>query len=165
MINQVKSTTLVEGDPKVAFSIATPPRCRRERYSISRIAPLYLDPHLIVLSAEQDGLQYHFLSLCYDSTWDWTPDPRTIDEHSTHLANSPVTADVLTVIWPIPLKLLNTPTAYLQRGETPPTSVLYMILNFTWSWNSSNAGALENAEYLFIAIPPRSTLAQSGSTW
>ena len=29
----------------------------------------------------------------------------------------------------------------------------------------SNAGALGNAEYPFIAIAPRSTLAQSGSTW
>ena len=33
--------TLVEGDPKAPFSIATTPRCRGGRYSISRIAPLY----------------------------------------------------------------------------------------------------------------------------
>ena len=30
---------------------------------------------------------------------------------------------------------------------------------------SSNAGALGNAEYPFIAIAHRSTLIQSGSTW
>ena len=39
---KVKLATLVEGDQKVPFSIATTPRCRRGRYSISWIAPLYL---------------------------------------------------------------------------------------------------------------------------
>ena len=34
-----------------------------------------------------------------------------------------------------------------------------------WWWGSSDAGALGNAEYLFIAIAPRSTLAWCGSTW
>ena len=33
--------TVVEGDPKAPFSIATTPRCRRERYSFPWIAPLY----------------------------------------------------------------------------------------------------------------------------
>ena len=33
--------TLVEGDPKVPFSITTKPRCRGGHYSIPRIAPLY----------------------------------------------------------------------------------------------------------------------------
>ena len=34
-----------------------------------------------------------------------------------------------------------------------------------WWWGSSNVGALGNAEYPFIAIAPRSTLARSDSTW
>ena len=38
---KVKLATLVEGDPKAPFSIATTPNCRREHYSIPRIAPLY----------------------------------------------------------------------------------------------------------------------------
>ena len=33
--------TIVEGDPKVPFSIATTARCREGRYSILRIARLY----------------------------------------------------------------------------------------------------------------------------
>ena len=33
--------TIVEGDQKVSFSIATTPRCRRGRYSFPWIAPLY----------------------------------------------------------------------------------------------------------------------------
>ena len=34
-----------------------------------------------------------------------------------------------------------------------------------WCCGSSNTEALENTEYPFIAIAPRSTLARSGSTW
>ena len=37
----VKLATIVEGDPKAPFSIATTPRCRGGRYSIPRIAPVY----------------------------------------------------------------------------------------------------------------------------
>ena len=40
-IVKVKLTTLVKGDPKAPFSIATTPRCRGGRYSIPRIAQLY----------------------------------------------------------------------------------------------------------------------------
>ena len=36
-----------------------------------------LDPHLIVLSVKQGGIKYDFLSLWYDSTWDWTPVSRS----------------------------------------------------------------------------------------
>ena len=38
---KVKLATLVEGDPKAPFSIATTPRCRRGRNSMPWIAPLY----------------------------------------------------------------------------------------------------------------------------
>ena len=38
---KVKLATIVEGDPKAPFSIATTPRCRGGRYSIPWIAPLY----------------------------------------------------------------------------------------------------------------------------
>ena len=37
-----------------------------------------------MLSAKQGGIKYHFLSLWYDSTWDWTQVFRTTGEHSTH---------------------------------------------------------------------------------
>ena len=40
-ICKVKLATIVEGDPKAPFSIATTPRCRGGRYFIPRIAPLY----------------------------------------------------------------------------------------------------------------------------
>ena len=37
-----------------------------------------LDPYLIMLSVKQGGIKYHFLSLWYDSTWDWTQVSRAI---------------------------------------------------------------------------------------
>ena len=48
--------------------------------------------------------------------------------------------------------------SFTGNHPSPVTSVLDMSLN-------SNAGALGNAEYLFITIAPRSTLPRSGSTW
>ena len=32
-----------------------------------------LNPHHIILGAKQGDIEYHFLSLWYDSTWDRTP--------------------------------------------------------------------------------------------
>ena len=36
-----------------------------------------------MLSVKQGGIKYHFLSLGYDSTWDWIPVSQTIGEHLT----------------------------------------------------------------------------------
>ena len=58
--------TIFESNPKAPFSIA----------AISGATPFLglihfiLDPYLIVLSAKQGGLNYHFLCLWYESTWD-----------------------------------------------------------------------------------------------
>ena len=35
----------------------------------------------------QGGVKYHFLSLWYDSTWDWTQVSQAISKHSKHHAN------------------------------------------------------------------------------
>ena len=59
----VKMATLVEGDPKAPFSIATTPRCRGGRYSFSGRFHFTLDAHLMMLNAKQVGIKYHFLSL------------------------------------------------------------------------------------------------------
>ena len=40
-ISTVKLATVVEGDSKAPFSIATTPRCREGRYSFPKIAPFY----------------------------------------------------------------------------------------------------------------------------
>ena len=54
----------------------------------------------------------------------------------------------------------------LCRGvRTPPQQVSWIWHETIWWWRSSNAGALGNAEYPFVAIAPRSTLARRGSTW
>ena len=39
-----------------------------------------------MLSAKQRGIKYHFFSLWYDSTRDWTKVSRTIGKHSNHHA-------------------------------------------------------------------------------
>ena len=71
----------LKGDPKTPFSIATTPICWRGRYSIPWIAPLYLWfwPYNPEYWARQ--CQVPFLTLWYDSTWDWTPVSQTTDEH------------------------------------------------------------------------------------
>ena len=76
--------TIVEGDPKAPFSIATTPRCRGGRYSFPRLLHFTLVLYLIMLSVKQGGIKYHFLSLWYDLTWDWTQVSRAIGEHSNH---------------------------------------------------------------------------------
>ena len=62
----VKLATIVKGDPKAPFSIATTLRCRGGRYSIPWISPLYPDPYHIILSVKQGDIMNHFLSLWYD---------------------------------------------------------------------------------------------------
>ena len=42
-----------------------------------------LDTYFIMLSVKQGGIKFHFLSLWYDSTWDWTLVSQAIGEHST----------------------------------------------------------------------------------
>ena len=46
-----------------------------------------LYPYFIMLSVKQGGIKYHFLSLWYDSTWDWSQVSRAICEHSNHHDN------------------------------------------------------------------------------
>ena len=83
-VSKIKLVTVVEGDPKASFSIATTPRCRGERYSFLWIATLYFDPYLIMLSVKQGSTKYHFygnINCWYDSTLEWTLVSRAISEH------------------------------------------------------------------------------------
>ena len=60
-------------------------------FSIATLFPellhFTLDPYLIILSVKQGGIKYHFLSLWYDSIWDWTQVFWAIDKYSNHYAN------------------------------------------------------------------------------
>ena len=40
-----------------------------------------------MLSVKQGGIKYHFLSLWYDSTWDWTQVSRAISEIDNSFIN------------------------------------------------------------------------------
>ena len=64
------------------FLLATNPMCRGGRYSFPWIVVLTFDLYLIILSVKQGGIEYHFLSVWYDSTWDWTLVSRAISEFS-----------------------------------------------------------------------------------
>ena len=79
-ISKVKLVTVVKGDQKAPFSIATTLRCMGGRYSIPWLLHFSLDLYLIMLNVKQDCIKYHFLSLWYDSTWNWTPVSQTIGE-------------------------------------------------------------------------------------
>ena len=60
IVSKVKLATVVEGDPKAPFSIATTPWCMGGRYSFPRLLHFTLDPYLIMLSVKQGGIKYHF---------------------------------------------------------------------------------------------------------
>ena len=81
--------SIVEDSLKASFSVAITPRCWGEHYSFPWTAPLTLDLYLIMLSVEQVGIKYHFLSLGYDLTRDWTLISRSISEHFNHYAKEP----------------------------------------------------------------------------
>ena len=89
-IYEIKLATEVESEPKVPFSVATTPRCWEGAIPFPRLLHFILDRYLIMLRVNQGDIKYHFLSLWYDSTWDWIPVSRTIGEHSTHEVNEPV---------------------------------------------------------------------------
>ena len=61
LISKVKLATIVEGDPKAPFSIATTPRCVGEGATpFPGLLHFTLEPYLIMLSVKQGGIKYHF---------------------------------------------------------------------------------------------------------
>ena len=54
---------------------------------------------------------------------------------------------------------------FSTEGKTAPQRVSWKWHLTIWWRDSSNAGALENVKYPFIAITPRSTQARRDSTW
>ena len=54
---------------------------------------------------------------------------------------------------------------HLWSGVSLPQRVFWIWHKTIWWWGSSNAGALENADYPFVAIAPRFILARSGINW
>ena len=56
----INRPTIVKGDLKGPFSIATTPKCRGGCYSFLWTALLTLELYLIMLSVKQVGIKYHF---------------------------------------------------------------------------------------------------------
>ena len=71
-----------------------------------------------MLGVKQGSIKYHFLSLWYDSTWDWTQVSWAIGEHSNPYAN--VVNQRMYYAWKI-----------------TPESVLYMNNYNTWNMFAS----------------------------
>ena len=82
--------TVVEGDAKAPFSIATTSRHWGRRYLFPWIDPLTLNPYFIMMGVNQGGIKHHFFYLSYDSARDWTQVSWTIGEHFNQYANKPV---------------------------------------------------------------------------
>ncbi len=78
--------TVVEGDPKVPFLIATK-GVGEGATPFPGLVHFTFGPYLIMQSVKLVGIKYHFLSLWYDSTRDWTQVSQAIGEHSTRLSN------------------------------------------------------------------------------
>ena len=65
-----------------------------------------------MLSVKQGGIKYHFLSLWYDSTWDWTQVSRAIGEH---------------LLFEILMKNMKTDTEEAQNKPLSAIVVLYRV--------------------------------------
>ena len=61
-------STVVESDLKASFSIVNTPMCKWGFYSFPWVAPLTVDPVLIMLSVKEGGIINHFLIFWYNST-------------------------------------------------------------------------------------------------
>ena len=109
--------TVVEHNPKALFSIATTPGYRGGCYSFPWIAPLTLDLYFIMLSVKHRGIKYHFFSLWYNSTWDWTLVFQAISKHSNHYANGKNSIGSLLVIWN-PRTIFTNKDSYEIESET-----------------------------------------------
>ena len=119
-------TTLIKGDPKAPFLIATTPRYWGRCYSFPGLLHFTLNAYLIMLSVKQGGIKYHFLSLWYDSTWDWTPVSQTIGEHSIYLLLPPTRHN---------LTHGQKPEGRLKCGYKPCWSMLLISsLGVMWAW-------------------------------
>ena len=62
--------TVVEGNPKDPFSIATTSRYREGATPFPGLLRFTLNTYLILLSVKQGGIKYHFKSVWDDATWD-----------------------------------------------------------------------------------------------
>ena len=60
VVKKIKLVTVIEGDQKALFSIATTPRYKEGATPFPRLHHLIFDTYLILLSVKQGGIKYHF---------------------------------------------------------------------------------------------------------
>ena len=101
--------------------------CRGGRYSFPGLLYFTLDPYLIMLSVKQGGIKYHFLSLWYDPTWDWTQVSRPTDKMKRSFFQAAVTSILLygCTTWTLTKRLE-------KKLDGNYTRMLRAILNKSW---------------------------------
>ena len=114
---------------RLPFRLLLHERVREDATPFYGLLHFTLDPYLIVLSVKQGGIKYHFLSLWYDSTWDWTPICRTIGEHSTDYANGPV---IYIYIYNNSWKILFCNLGFLEVYN----NIRQAVKKMEWNWKS-----------------------------
>ena len=136
---------VVEGDLKASFSIATTLRCMGGRYSFPLIAPLY--PWSVPYNTEclAKRHQVPFLSLWYNSTWDWTQVTRAIGERiiywydwNKNKNNSGNSCE--RILFSVPLRLLTFPRKGVQRNSLPYVSKCYPWERYEPPYSPSSYG-------------------------
>ena len=78
--DKIKLATVAEGHPKALFSISTTLRCKEGATHFPGFLHFPLDTYPLMVNVQLGYMKYHFLSLWYDSTWDWTLVSKTIGE-------------------------------------------------------------------------------------
>ena len=111
-----------------------------------------LEMHPIMLSVKQGGIKYHFLSLWYDSTWDWTLVSRAIGKHSTTILTKNVFFS-----WPYHTVLSSRPqlALLLLLGGAAvgcyPSEALSMTASWVWLKTHTDSNWLQlSCEHLHI---------------
>ena len=99
-----------------------------------------LDTYLIMLSVKQGDIKYHFLSLWYDSTWDWnpmsrnaSPDSRNIliihgDIFSNHISVLYFCVNIIGIQWYIHLYLVRGAGVQIKPLKGRPRNGVHSIL-------------------------------------
>ena len=87
-----------------------------------------------MMIVKQSGIMYHFLSLWYDSTWNWTPISRTIDEHYNIMTFTIIISTIFLIVDQDLIETLNVflcvHTFHRDLGR-PKDRYLYFLCYFT----------------------------------
>ena len=100
-----------------------------------------------MLSVKQGDIKYHFLSLWYDSNWDWTPGSRAIGEYPINYYKKVKLVNVVQATQRLPFQLLQ--HRGVEEGATPFPGLLYFTIDPYLIMLSDNQGVIK---YHFLSL-------------